>query len=157
MATTINNIKVDFGLGATPPTVTFLQGCNMSVEFIRLTLRQIEQSEEGVMFAGSIMANGQAQGWICRAGGLFTISPQETTYIIVEIGRPFMMAFEAGAIAFSTSKGTLLGDFADSPGAVIQINNDLGGITLAGDIELNAEAAALYSKIGAQNTGHLTG
>ena len=158
MATTRNGIKVDFGLGATPPTVTFLQGADMQLINIRRTLRDIEQTEEGVMFGGSIMASGQINGWICKAGGLFRVSLLETTYIIVEIGTPFVIKFEAGVIPFATVQGTLLGNFVESPGAIVQINNDLGGITLANSElnDKNLQDAASYSKLGANQTSHLS-
>lgn len=123
MATTINNIKVDFGLGATAPRVTFLQGADMSISNIRSTIRQIEESEEGRGAPGAVSKAGTGYGWIAKADGNYEFSDVETAALAITILPPFVMFFEAGATPFQTSVGSILGTFLDSPGAIVQINN----------------------------------
>jgi len=139
MATTINNIKVDFGLGAAPPRVTFLQGADMNITNIRDTLRQIEESEEGRMAPGATSKAGEGKGWIARAGGNFEFSETESSALTLEIMAPFDIFFESGAIPFQTSVGSLIGTFADSPGAIVQINNAIGASNLNTE-QINVQA-----------------
>jgi len=134
MATIINGIRVDFGLGAIPPTVTFLQGADMNIPGIRDTLRQLEQSEEGRMHPGAISKKGTAQGWIVEAGGNFEFSDVESSALSIEILSPFKMSFEPGPIAFQTNTGSLLGTFNESPGAVVQVNNAVGSTNIQSEL-----------------------
>ena len=145
MATTINNIKVDFGLGAQAPRVTFLQGADMSVVGIRSTLRQIEESTEGRESALGVTSAGEGKGWICKAGGNFEFSATESSALTVQILPPFDIFFEAGAIPFQTYDGSLLGTFANSPGAIVQVNNAIGASNLnSEDIEYSSFAGGVW-------------
>lgn len=154
MATTINNIKVDFGLGANPPRVTFLQGANMDVTNIRDTIRQIEESTEGRDAPGAVSSKGDAKGWIARAGGNFEFSSAESSALTVQIMPPFDIFFEAGPIPFQTSLGSLLGTFSYSPGAIVQVNNAIGASNLnSEDIEYASFAGGVWYDVVNGKTG----
>jgi len=123
MSVIISNIKVEFHLD--PPVVTFLQGCDMNIENIRNVLRQIEADDEARLFDSFT----PGQGMIVRADGNYPFQT-ETTSMDVTILPPFVIKFEAGPIAFSTDRGSLLGEFIESPGAIIQINNAKGAFKI---------------------------
>ena len=154
MATTINNVKVDFGLGAAPPRVTFLQGADMSITNIRDTLRQIEESEEGRDAVGAVTMAGTSSGWICRSGGNFQFSESESSALTVEILPPYDIFFESGATPFQSSSGSLLGTFVDSPGAIVQINNAIGATNLQ---SVDIQHASFDGGVHVDVTGSQTG
>jgi len=121
MATTINNIKVDFALGAQSPLVTFLQGADMSIPNVQETLRQIEESDEG---------RSQFRYRIIKASGNepFSSDGTITNALTVTILEPYEIFFEAGALPFQSDTGNILGTFVESPGAIVQINNAVGSL-----------------------------
>ena len=135
MAVTINNIKVDFNQD--PPEITFLQGCNMNIENVRDTLREIEQTEEARMFDSFTVGSGM----IVRADGNYPYGV-ETAAMDITILPPFIMKFEAGATPFQTSFGSILGTFVDSPGAIVQINQAKGALKV--DVGGGASAQEIW-------------
>ena len=133
MSVTINNIKVDFHLAQ--PTITFLQGCDMDIHDIRNTLRQIEQTEEGRWQEYNPELPGMVKSW-----GNEVWNQYVTDYMTIRILPPFIMAFEAGATPFQTYNGNLVGTILESPGAIIEINNAVGGLILSSDIDSISDA-----------------
>jgi hypothetical protein len=115
MSVTLNNIRVDYDVN--PPTVTFLQGCSMSIPAIHTTLRSIEESDIGHAqpFVKMVQASGNQYG----------------AAMSLQILPPYAMQFEAGVIGFSTSNGNLRGTFLQSAGAIVQINNATEYLTVA--------------------------
>ena len=134
MATTINNIKVDFGLGATAPRVTFLQGANMDITNIRDTLRQLEESAEGRGAPGAVSAQGTGYGWIAKADGNYDAGGGQIAALAVTVLPPFKMFFEAGATPFQSSGGSLYGEFIESSGAIVQLNNAVNATNLTSSL-----------------------
>jgi len=137
MSVTINNVKVDFHLD--PPEITFLQGCNMAIEGLRDTFRQIEQSVEGRMFESFT----RGRGMIVRADGNYPFG-EETAAMDITVLPPFVMKFQAGATAFQTSLGSLLGTFIESSGAIVQINNAKGALKVEGGSGASAQEVWEY-------------
>ena len=154
MSKTLNSIKVDFGLGAPPPRVTFQQGANMDVTNIRLTLRQIEESMEGLIANGAVSSQNDGRGWIARSGGLLAgFAGGAKSALTLKVMPPYDVLFLPGATPFATSGGNFLATFVDSPGAIVQINNADGALlvdNVAGvaDAVLDAEDYTLLDKPG---------
>lgn len=121
MTVTVNSVKVDFHLN--PPLITFLQGCGMTIPALQDAFRLIEESSEG---------RGQPFSKIIKASGNenFSLDGSVKNALTVTVLSPYVMGFESGAIPFQTGVGNILGTFVDSPGAIVQINNAVGALSL---------------------------
>ena len=121
MTTTVNSVQVEFHLN--PPLVTFLQGCDMTIPALQEAFRLLEESSEG---------RGQPFPKIIKASGNenFNLDGSVKNALTVTILSPYVMKFEAGAVPFQTGVGNLLGSFVPSSGAIVQINNAVGALSL---------------------------
>ena len=121
MTTTVNSVQVEFHLN--PPLVTFLQGCDMAIPALQEAFRLLEESSEG---------RGQPFPKIIKASGNenFNLDGSVKNALTVTILSPYVMKFEAGAVPFQTGVGNLLGSFVPSSGAIVQINNAVGALSL---------------------------
>lgn len=119
---TINNVQMNF----TTSTATFLQGCDMAIESLQEAFRLIENSDEGIMqpIKAIVKASGNEN---------FTIDGSVKNALTLTLLPPYKMQFEAGAIPFQSSVGNLLGTFLESIGAIVQINNAVGALSLNND------------------------
>jgi hypothetical protein len=137
---TVSNVQVEFHLN--PPLVTFLQGCDMTIAALQDAFREIEESEEG---------RAQPFNQIIKASGNenFNADGSVKNALTMTVLPPYEMKFEAGAVPFQTQIGNLLGTFVNSPGAIVQINNAVGALSLN-------SAAIEYSSFGGGVTVDVT-
>ena len=124
MTVTVNNVRVEFHVN--PPLVTFLQGCDMEIAALQDAFRLIEETDEGRAqpFPQIIKASGNEN---------FSADGSVKNALTMTVLPPYVMQFEAGAAPFQTSVGNLLGTFVNSPGAIVQINNAVGALSLNND------------------------